>query len=136
MISTLRLSRFSVCKLSICFVILVLFQTANLFAEDYLSSPGFRSFTPMQNVESGAINLANGNIHIDIPVSSAPARGRFDNTQKLVFDGRFWQIMDIGTQKLWEPNSLSPVSIGTPFNNGTGGWRYSRNLSNSLTNDE
>jgi RHS repeat-associated protein len=77
----------------------------------YLDQTGTPSFTTAHPVELGFINLANGNLHLEIPLASFPQRGSMGLTAKLVYDSRIWK--KVGTT--WQPTNVP---------NSQGGWRY------------
>jgi RHS repeat-associated protein len=75
-------------------------------ANTYLDETGVPSFTTAMPVELGFVNLANGNMHLEIPIVSYPQRGRQQITARMVYDSHIWRN---------DPN------------NGwqhTGGWRF------------
>lgn len=57
---------------------------------NYLLQTGSPTFTAAEPVEVGFVNVANGNLHLEIPLVSAPQRGRLGFTAKLVYDSRIW----------------------------------------------
>ena len=65
----------------------------NAEAQDYLTQQGTPSFTQSESVELGSVNLANGNLHLEIPLGSFPERGGRQFTASLVYDSRFWQVI-------------------------------------------
>jgi len=87
-------------------------------AQDYSSQTGSPTFSVNQPVPYGFVNLANGNVHVEIPLASAPQRGKLPFAAKLVYDSRIWQIVHAGGSLVWKPNNL-PFSIA--------GWRFVTN---------
>jgi len=83
-------------------------------AQDYSLQTGAPSFTTAMSVESGFINAANGNLHLEIPVYSAPQRGKIPYAGSLVYDARIWKIVQ-GTSNTWQPTNVL---------NSQGGWRF------------
>ncbi len=77
------------------------------YGQGYLSKIGRPDFTPIEPVEMGFINLANGNLHIEIPLASVPQRGSQSFHAKLVYDSRIWN----GSWPVWYPSN-------------DGGWRF------------
>jgi RHS repeat-associated protein len=78
--------------------------------QGYVSSIGLPTFTTATPVELGVINLANGNLHLEIPIGTAPQRGRLQMQEKLVYDSRIWVPVNTGTGTVWQPSE--------------GGWRF------------
>ncbi len=78
------------------------------FAQDYVYGTGAPTFTIADPVEMGFVNVANGNTHLEIPITSAPQRGSLPFSAKLVYDSRIWKIV-AGT---WQPTNAAQ-----------GGWR-------------
>src|SRR5579871_3327332 len=64
--------------------------------QDYQSQTGSPTFSVMQPVPYGVVNLANGNLHVEIPLASAPQRGSLQFVAKLVYDSRIWHVVKIG----------------------------------------
>jgi RHS repeat-associated protein len=83
-------------------------------AQDYISQTGSPAFSVNQPVVFGFVNLANGNIHLEIPIASAPQRGELAFAVKLVYDSRIWQAVNAGGSLLWKPTNVP---------NSMGGWR-------------
>lgn len=80
-------------------------------SQDYLLATGDPTFTAKAPVWLGYVNLANGNLHQDIPFGSFPQRGNIGFTPKLVYDSRIWRI----NNGAWEPTNVP---------NSQGGWRF------------
>jgi len=58
--------------------------------QSFMDEPGIPAFTTSFPVENGFINLANGNLHIEIPIATYPQRGSIKQMQaRLVYDSRF-----------------------------------------------
>jgi len=82
----------------------------------YLEQEAYPTFTAQFPVELGFINLANGNLHLEIPIASFPQRGKESFVGKIVYDSRFWSVqLDANGRPYWTPY------IG---NSGSGGWRF------------
>lgn len=60
--------------------------------ENYMAQTGIPTFTVMEPVENGFINLANGNLHIEIPVTTTPER-RGKYTPAFTYDSRIWGLV-------------------------------------------
>src|SRR5438270_473635 len=78
---------------------------------DYLDLVGIPDWSVNEPVEMGAINLANGNLHLEIPMASLAQRGEKPFGVKLVYDSNVWGHTD---PTVWFPNAM----IGS-----LGGWR-------------
>ena len=76
-----------------------------------ISAPAFAAPAP---VENGFDNLANGNLHIEIPLVAASQRGHNGFSASLVYDSRIWQI---GTPSLPSWQLLNVLNF-------QGGWRF------------
>src|SRR5690348_10733587 len=59
-------------------------------ANDPLSDLGVPPFLTTLQVESGWIGMANGNLHLEIPLASYPQRGRPPITIALAYDSTIW----------------------------------------------
>jgi RHS repeat-associated protein len=92
----------------------VLFTARAGIAQNYLYSTGAPPFTVAEQVENGFVNLANGNLHLQIPITSSPQRGQIPYSASLVYDSRIWQIFNNGTSQTWQPTNVA---------NSQGGWR-------------
>ena len=82
-------------------------QSANA---QYTTATGTPTFTTAIPVEMGFTNVANGNLHIEIPLASFPQRGSLIYNARLVYDSLIWKID--GTA--WKPTNIP---------NSMGGWR-------------
>jgi RHS repeat-associated protein len=78
---------------------------------DYLDRVGIPDWSVNEPVEMGAINLANGNLHLEIPMASLAQRGEKPFGVKLVYDSTIWGH---SWPTVWYPNAM----IGS-----LGGWR-------------
>jgi YD repeat-containing protein len=96
------------------FVVLA-FLTASLFGQTYQNEAGKPTFTSTFPVENGFIDLANGNLHLEIPLVSYAQRGSLPFGAKLVYDSRIWAIGNYGSYLKWTPTNVSSTM---------GGWRY------------
>src|SRR5258708_13266060 len=85
-------------------------------AQSYQDEPGLPTFAVTVPVENGIINLANGNLHIEIPIATYPQRGSRSMHVRLVYDSRFWlQVTHPISEILrWNPNCQSPPSPLAP----------------------
>jgi hypothetical protein len=76
----------------------------------YTTAAGTPTFSTAMPVEMGFTNVANGNLHIEIPLASFPQRGSLQYNARLVYDSLIWTISS---------NQWSPTNIP----NSMGGWR-------------
>jgi len=77
--------------------------------QSYLESIGVPPFTSALPVESGFINAANGNLHLEIPLASYPQRGGREFKVSLMYDSAIWK----SASSSWQPANSSFM----------GGWR-------------
>lgn len=85
-------------------------------AQDYLSATGFPSFSASIPIKGGSINIANGNLHMEVVAGMFPQRGTRIVKQAFVYDSRIWQIVSNGASQQWTPSS----SMGWRFKDGYG----------------
>jgi RHS repeat-associated protein len=76
----------------------------------YTTSTGMPTFTTAIPVEMGFTNVANGNLHLEIPLASFPQRGSLTYNARLVYDSLIWKI----DSNAWKPTNVP---------NSMGGWR-------------
>jgi YD repeat-containing protein len=88
--------------------------TGDALAQAYLTTIDLPRFAAPAPTEKGAVNLANGNLHIEIPLVAAPQRGRRGFSASLVYDSRIWHAVS-GSSTTWQPTNVS---------NSQGGWRF------------
>jgi hypothetical protein len=93
---------------------------------DYLLQTGIPTFTTPDLIQLGFVNIANGDLHLEIPFAASPQRGSLSAYQKMLYDSRFWSIVDQGSTRFWSWNqgmsgnwrpgdSTSPGSILSNF---------------------
>src|SRR4051812_11208032 len=103
---------------SLAAVALVLATTASFGQQSFMDEPGIPSFTTSFPVEHGLINLANGNLHIEIPIATYPQRGNIKALHaRLVYDSRFWTILTNNNEiQYWSPSLPNiGVNVGGMF---------------------
>lgn len=103
------LQLFVAATLAVCFVALPVFGQ-----QSYMDEPGIPTFTTAFPVENGLINLANGNLHIEIPIATYPQRGKIKALHyRLVYDSRFWviRIDPVSEAATWTPSGIPPLGI-------------------------
>jgi YD repeat-containing protein len=86
-------------------VFVVLNNPAN--AQDYLQSTGFPSFSVVQRVALGGIDISNGNLHLEIPVGIYSQRGGHVIQQRFTYDSRIWKISVNGASQSWAVDNTS-----------------------------
>lgn len=84
-----------------CVALLLLCLVAPGTAQTYLNSPGFPAFVTPVPVENGSINVANGNLHIEIPLGVFSQRSNFQAQAKVIYNSRIWYIATNGTSQYW-----------------------------------
>src|SRR6266576_1285856 len=90
-------------------------------SEDYLDAIGIPAFTTAQPVEKGFINLSNGNLHLNLPLTSLPQRAGSQATVSLMYDSRIWSWSGIlGWGGEWVAN---PAYVVSSAGGWMGGWR-------------
>jgi len=93
---------------------------------NYLSQLGAPSGSASQPVESGSINLSNGNLHLEVPLGTFPQKGNSAPlTFALVYDSRIWS--NNGSGSVWFERDFSTnQDANNWFGAGShswGGWR-------------
>jgi YD repeat-containing protein len=83
---------------------------------NYLYGTGNPTWSVNIPIENGFINVANGNVHIEIPIGNEPQRGSLPLTETLVYDSRMWQIVSSGSSYSFQ--SEGGWSIGGTAYNG------------------
>jgi len=111
---------------------IILSITPALGQTSSLDEPGIPAFTTAFPVEHGFINLANGNLHIEIPISSYNQRGNVKALHpRLVYDSRFWIVRTdpVSEREYWSGGGLGPVGIYV------GGFRLITDLEPGFANE-
>ena len=85
-------------------------------AQDYLQEVARPTFSQIEPVELGVVDVANGNMHLEVPLASFPQRGSRPLTYKLVYDSRIWYPY------------LSPGWGLNSWATAMGGWRFSTSV--------
>jgi hypothetical protein len=112
----------SPCRWLIRFAVITfcsILQCSVALAQDYLGKVGFPAFSTNQPVQDGVINVANGNLHIEIQVGNFPQRRLPGLSEKFVYDSRSWKIINTGTSEYWS---------------SSGGWSYSNGYAQARAN--
>ena len=96
-----------------CFAVSFL-QTTAATAQNYLQATGNPSFSVNVPVPNGFINIANGNLHLELSLSTLTQRGQLSLNERLVYDSRIWKIIQYNNYYWW------PLNIP----NSAAGWRF------------
>lgn len=80
----------------------------------YLNATGSPNFSVMVPVPNGYINLANGNLHLEIPIATQKQRGNLQLNERFVYDSRIWEIVQYDHYYWW------PLNVA----NSEAGWRF------------
>ena len=67
-------------------LVIVVSFSLSLIGQTYFDQIGLPEFSAPQPVEAGFINLSNGNLHLEIPISTVELRGGRKLISKLVYD--------------------------------------------------
>src|SRR5690242_815173 len=102
-------------------VALSLGYAASLPAQ-YLQETGSPTFAAKEDIPMGFVNVANGNLHIEIPFLASPQRGGRTLLGKMVYDSRIWKIVDNGISQSWQPTNVPGTQVGIP--GAQLGWRF------------
>jgi RHS repeat-associated protein len=81
------------------------------------NSIGIPPFSAMEPIENGYINMANGGVHLEVPLGSFPQRGGRKIKASLMYDSNIWiDYAYVG----WYP-----YNVDSGYNSGLslGGWR-------------
>ena len=113
--------RTTAAKYLLSFASALLFVT-NSFGQNpvsYLNDAGSPAYATNIPVPNGYINLANGNLHLEVPLASPPQRGAVKVNERLVYDSRIWMFSPFGTHGSfhWWPYNIYGTSTTS------GGWR-------------
>jgi hypothetical protein len=112
----------------VLFGLLVALSPHSLKAQSYLQQTGSPTFATPSRVESGYLNLANGNLHLEVPIASAPQRGAVSFNAKLVYDSAIWTVVNGAWQPTNVPNSWGGWRFVTTADPGTVTYTTSQNL--------
>jgi hypothetical protein len=93
-------------------ILFMAFTSLNAMAQNYLYGTGNPVWGINIPIENGFINVANGNVHMEIPIGSQPQRGSLPLTEKLVYDSRIWAVVNTGTSLSFQPSSTNGWALG------------------------
>lgn len=83
-------------------------------AQGYLTNIGVPTYTTSVPVESGSVDLQNGDLHLSIPIGSFPQRAGRTLNYAFVYDSSIWH-----TPSGWQPTNVPNATGGASW----GGWR-------------
>jgi RHS repeat-associated protein len=87
-------------------------------AQDYVYDTGSPMYAVKIPIEKGYIDVSNGNLHLELPLSTTPQRGKLQLNEKLEYDSRIWKIVPSSGYK-WQPTNVP---------NGMAGWRLTTGM--------
>jgi hypothetical protein len=97
-------------------------------SQGYVTSVGNVQFSTNLPVEMGNINVANGDVHLEIPLGVWPQRGRKPFVASLSYDSRIWQPWNDLGSIIWAANNVGYYAMWE-----AGGWQYYTNLGTGET---
>jgi RHS repeat-associated protein len=106
---SIRNTPIRIIALTLLFIVVWAGLVTQAYAQ-YTAATGTPTFTTALPVEMGFTNVANGNLHLEIPLASFPQRGTLSYNARLVYDSLIWKI----TSNAWQPTNVA---------NSMGGWR-------------
>ena len=99
-----------------CLIAALVGMPAVLCGQSDLFAGGKPSASPTYPVEHGLINLANGNLHLEIPIATHKQRGQIPTVARFVYDSSIWHgVTDSSGSSQWMPTNIP---------NSSGGWRF------------
>ena len=102
-------------RLCIMFLAAACMPSCGAQTQNYLYGTGDQSWGINLPIESGYINVANGEIHLEIPLATHKQRGDLSLDEKLVYDSRIWQLVADGSSVSFQPTNVP---------NSMAGWRF------------
>lgn len=107
------LNRFCLCSSFIRVAVVAAYAVlaGQCAAQSYIYAPGSPTFSTAYPVDGGFINVANGNLHLEIPIASPPQRGSLVAVEKLTYDSRIWQPVG----GVWQPTNIPGSMLGWRF---------------------
>jgi RHS repeat-associated protein len=110
--------------LSLLAILAALLCPVTASAQAYLQDTGSPAYAVNLPVPNGYVNVANGNLHLEIPLATHKQRGALSLDEKLVYDSRIWNIVHYSGYYWW------PLNIP----NAQSGWRFeSGNATGNIT---
>jgi RHS repeat-associated protein len=101
----------------LCFVVVppLTLSGQNLGGPNYLYGTGSQTWGINIPIENGFINVANGEVHLEISLATLPQRGTLPLNERLVYDSRIWQITQSGSSYNFVPTNVPvPYSGANP----------------------
>lgn len=83
-------------------------------------SPRSTNFSENVPVEFGFVDLANGNLHLEIPLADPAQRGALRYNARFVYDSRVWMPVLYGNSWYWTYTQGAPAGYSNPT--GHYGW--------------
>jgi RHS repeat-associated protein len=75
----------------------------NPYPSSYLDANGLQVWGINLPIDHGYINVANGDVHLEIPLGTHTQRGAVTVNESIVYDSRFWHIVPSGSSYKWQP---------------------------------
>jgi hypothetical protein len=75
----------------------------NPYPSSYLDANGLQVWGINLPIDHGYINVANGDVHLELPLGNHPQRGGVNVNESIVYDSRFWHIVPSGSGYQWQP---------------------------------
>ncbi len=107
-------------RVGIQLTLLVAFANLTAVAQNYLYATGNPVWGINLPIENGFINVANGNVHIEIPIGNQPQRGSLPLTESVIYDSRIWAIVNSGTSYSFQAASGGGWTFGGSAYGGVG----------------
>jgi hypothetical protein len=83
-------------------------------AQSYYTAFGQYPWSVPSPVKGGYVDLANGNLNLEIPIASMPERSAIPFHADLVYESHIWQQVTASGSTSWQPTNVA---------NSWGGWR-------------
>jgi len=108
-------------ELIVCLLIIAPSALVAQTIPEYSLQGGTPAFTTADSFPNGIVNVANGNLHLEIPLGSYPQRGGSSVTPKLTYDSKIWAAANVwnGGGGAWS----IPIS-SYPTYSGIDNWSY------------
>jgi len=111
--------------LIVCLSVLLTCLAEQSNAQNYVYDTGSPTYGVSFPVPNGFINVANGNVHLEIPLGTFTQRGNLPSlTIKLVYDSRIWRINQNLSTYSWQPNNIYNSMAGWRLSIGAGAYSY------------
>jgi hypothetical protein len=104
-------------------------------AQDYLTATGNPTFSVNIPVENGYINVANGNLHMEIPIATHTQRGALQLNERFVYDSKIWKIVQNGGYS-WQPTNVQNSMAGWRFISGAETGIATNNVNHSVAGQD